>query len=223
VSANPTVRPPPAGTPPAARPGRRSPWLLPLAQRVVLALTRLAITLLTAWLAAAPAWAADIELLALDARRGPEGVELSFNVRFELPEEVDDALHKGVPLHFVARAEVYRSRWYWRDAREARAQRTWRLAWQPLTRTYRVSFVGINQNYESLHEALAAVRGAARWQVAEPKELSSEDGYYVEFSYRLDTGELPRPMQIGLAGEDDWNLVIERTLPLEPAEPARTP
>jgi hypothetical protein len=31
-----------------------------------------------------------------------------------------------------------------------RATRTWRLAYQPLTRKYRVTFGGLNQNYDSL-------------------------------------------------------------------------
>lgn len=158
--------------------------------------------------------AADVQLVSLDVARTPEGAELGFSVRFELPPAVEDALHKGVPLHFTARADLYLKRWLWRDSRMARAERTWRLAWQPLTRTYRVSFGGLSQNYDSLHEALAALRGAARWKIADAGELEAGDGYYVEFSYRLDTDQLPRPMQIGLAGEADWNLSVERTLTL---------
>ena len=163
---------------------------------------------------ASGARAADVQLASLDVARTTEGVELGFSVRFELPATVEDALHKGVPLHFTASADLYLKRWLWRDSRMARAERTWRLAWQPLTRTYRVSFGGLHQNFDTLHEALAAMRGAARWKIADAAELESEDGYYVEFSYRLDTDQLPRPMQIGLAGEADWNLSVERTLPL---------
>ena len=39
---------------------------------------------------------------------------------------------------------------------------------------------------------------------------------YVEFSYRLDTTQLPSPMQIGLGGQPDWVIRIERELNVPP-------
>ena len=174
--------------------------------------------LLAGWLVAAtalPARAETVQLAALEVSRGEDGLLLDFTTRFVLPRAVEDALHKGVPLHFVAAADLFRSRWYWRDAHVAHAQRVWRLAWQPLTRSYRVSFGGLNQSFETLSEALAALRGTAHWKIADASQLDPEAGYYVEFSYRLDTSQLPRPMQIGLAGQADWNLSVERTLRVE--------
>ena len=156
-----------------------------------------------------------IQLVALEVTRSDEGLLLDFTTRFELPRAVEEALHKGVPLHFVARADVFRSRWWWRDVRVARAERTWRLAWQPLVRSYRVSFGGLNQSFETLAEALAAVRGAAHWKIAEPGTLEPGASHYLEFAYRLDTSALPRPMQIGRAGQADWTLAVERTLRIE--------
>ena len=173
-----------------------------------------------AWLAAGwlllalalglPARAATIEIAGLEVVREDDAVLLSFGTRFELPPSVEDALHKGVPLHFVAMADLYRSRWYWRDERLARATRTWRLAWQPLTRSYRVSFGALHQSYEHLADAMAALRGAARWRIADAALLEEGASHYVEFSYRLDAAQLPRPMQIGVAGQSDWALAAER-------------
>jgi hypothetical protein len=121
--------------------------------------------LVSCWLllAAPPARADAVQLVSLEVARTDDGVLLDFTTRFALPRTVEDALQKGVPLHFVAEADLYRSRWYWRDAHVARAQRTWRLAWQPLTRSYRVSFGALNQSFETLSEALGALRGAAHW------------------------------------------------------------
>ena len=34
----------------------------------------------------------------------------------------------------------------------------------------------------------------------------------MEFNYRLDITLLPRPMQIGISGEPDWQLSVKRTL-----------
>ena len=169
--------------------------------------------LVLGWLLCAlvlPARAATVEIAGLEAQREDDAVLLSFAVRFELPPSVEDALHKGVPLHFVAVADLYRSRWYWRDVRLVRATRTWRLAWQPLTRSYRVSFGALHQTYEHLTEAMAALRSAARWRIADAALLEDGARHYVEFSYRLDAAQLPRPMQIGVAGQSDWALAAER-------------
>lgn len=177
--------------------------------------------LLALWLclggAAATAQVANpvVELSSMEVTRGEDGLALSFAVRFELPRQVEDALLKGIPLHFVAEAELIRPRWYWRDKRITRATRTWRLAYQPLARQYRVSFGGLNQNFESLTDALAAVRRATDWKVAELREVEAGAGHYIAFSYKLDTTLLPRPMQIGISGQPEWNLRLENTVRFE--------
>jgi hypothetical protein len=152
--------------------------------------------------------AAGLELSQFELSRSDEGLNLSFATRFELPAAVQDTLHKGTALHFVAEAEVFRSRWYWRDEKLSSVNRTWRLSFQPLTRKYRVSFGALNQSFDQLDQALAAVRQMSEWRVAEARDLA--DGkLYVEFSYRLDTSLLPRPLQIGVLGQSDWTLKLD--------------
>jgi hypothetical protein len=155
------------------------------------------------------AHAQGVELPTFVVTRNDEGLGLSFHARFELPKGVEDALHKGVPLFFVAKADVFGNRWYWRDKRVASLQRTWRLAYQPLTRQYRVTFGGINQHHDNLSDAIASLSRVVNWKLAEPPQL--DDGrYYVEFSYELDTTQMPRPLQIGIGGLSDWTLRAER-------------
>jgi Domain of unknown function (DUF4390) len=163
------------------------------------------------WLAPAPTHAADPSALnAFEVIQDDDGVLLSYSLNFELSRSVEDALNKGVPLYFLAEAEVYRERWYWRDKRVAHATRLWRIAFQPLTSSYRVTFGGLNMTYNSQAEALAAMRRTVRWKVAETGQI--EPGkHYVEFNFRLDTTLLPRPMQIGISGQPDWSLSVERT------------
>lgn len=178
-------------------------WLLALGLAVVLA----------AW--APSAQSASLELRDVEVQRGEDGLVLGFGARFELPRSVEDALLKGVPLHFMAEAKTYRSRWYWRDQRVAKATRTWRLAYQPLTRRYRVTFGSLNQNFESLADALSAIQRVSRWKVADASQLEPGERHYVELSYRLDTTELPRPFQIGIGGQADWELSAESVLVLQ--------
>lgn len=165
-------------------------------------------------LAGAPAARASAaELTAFDLTRDEDGVYLGYAVEFELGRAVDDALVKSVPLFFVAEAEIYRDRWYWRDARVARAVRTWRIVYQPLTSTYRVTTIGgLSQSYATRAEAIASISRASRWKVAETGQIEEGGRHYVEFQFRLDTSQLPRPMQIGIGGEPDWQLSVKRTL-----------
>ena len=165
-----------------------------------------------AFLAGAPsARASAAELTAFDLSRDEDGVYLSYAVEFELGRSVDDALVKSVPLFFVAEAEVFRSRWYWRDQRVAHAVRVWKIVYQPLTSTYRVTFGGLSQNYLSRDEAFAAISRGSRWKVAESGQIDDGSHHYLEFNYRLDTSLLPRPMQIGIGGQADWSLSVQRS------------
>jgi hypothetical protein len=59
------------------------------------------------------------------------------------------------------------------------------------------------------------LRGVARWKIADGAQLEEGARHYVELRYRLDTGQLPRPMQIGLAGQSEWSLVLEHSARIE--------
>ena len=161
--------------------------------------------------ASTPSVGAEVpELITFEVQRTDEGVMLSFAVRFELPRGVEDALLKGVPIYFVAEADVLRDRWYWFDRKVAKVTRTWRLAYQPLTRKYRLTLGGLNQSFDSLEDALYAARRATAWKIAEPGQFEDGARHYVEFAYRLDTNLLPRPLQIGLSGQADWSLLVTK-------------
>jgi hypothetical protein len=161
--------------------------------------------------AATRAQAAEAELTTFEVTRDEDGLFLNYAVNFELGRGPDDALVKAVPLFFVAEAEVFRDRWYWRDRRVAHTTRVWKIVFQPLTSTYRVTTVGgLSQNYPTRDEALFALSRSARWKIAEAGQV--DDGrHYLEFSYRLDVNLLPRPMQIGIGGQPDWQLSVKRT------------
>ncbi len=172
---------------------------------------------------------AQIQQMLLE--RSEEGVLLSATVQFELPSLVEDALRKGIPLFFLAETQTLRARWYWYDEKVATSARHARLAYQPLTRRWRVHLspvpitssglgVTLGQSYEELDEALAAVQRFSRWKIAPASAVASASSYTVDFSFKLDTSQLPRPLQIGMAGRADWNLSVSQRMPL-PAEAGR--
>ena len=162
------------------------------------------------------------ELDQLKVVRTEDGIYLSAIVQFELPPVVEDALGKGIALFFVVEADVYRDRWYWTDRRVASATRSIRLAFQPLTRRWRVNIVSglinnsaglratLNQNYDTLPEAMSAVQRLSRWRIADNAEIETDAAYTLNFSFRLDLSQLPRPFQIGVAGQKDWNISVQK-------------
>ena len=169
-------------------------------------------------LAPSPSVAAPTEITQLRVERADDGVYLSANVRFDVPAVVEDALLKGIAIFFVVEADIYRDRWYWTDPRVASAARTLRLAYQPLTGRWRVNIVSglitsssglratLNQNYETLPEALSAIQRLTRWKIADASEIEADANYALDLNFRLDLSQLPRPFQIGVAGQRDWTI-----------------
>ncbi len=171
-------------------------------------------------LAAAPARAEAAEVTQLRLERSEEGVLLSASVSFELPAPVEDALLKGIPMFFVADASLLRDRWYWYDKHVAGASRYMRLSYQPLTRRWRLqvsptpigsSGLALGQTFDSREDAMAAIQHIARWKIAELADLEPDARYSVDFQFRLDVSQLPRPFQIGAVGQSDWSLTAART------------
>lgn len=156
----------------------------------------------------------------LRLERTEEGVLLSASVRFDLPPTIEDALLKGVPMYFVADASLLRDRWYWYDKHVAGGSRHMRLSYQPLTRRWRLqvssapignSGLALGQSFETRDEALAAVQHISRWKIAELSDLDPDARYSVDYRFRLDVSQLPRPFQIGAVGHADWNISAGRS------------
>ena len=157
------------------------------------------------------------EISAFRIEREGEAILLTANVKFELSAAVQDALLKGVPMVFVAEADTFRDRWYWTNKRVLSAERHMRLAYQPLTRRWRLNVasglitqaglaLALNQNFDSLSDALAALQRLSRWKIGDISDQDLEQRHYVEFRFRLDMSQLPRPFQIGTLGQTDWNI-----------------
>jgi hypothetical protein len=167
---------------------------------------------------AGPALADDrIEVVSAELRPAADGdsVELDAVFDFDLPWALEDAVSRGVALYFVVEFELYRTRWYWFDARRTAVSLTYRLSYSPLTRQYRLSRGTLAQPFEKLGDALAILRRLSSWTVIERSALSTEESYRARVRMRLDTAQLPRPFQIGAITSRDWTLASEwRNVPV---------
>ncbi len=186
----------------------------------------LAVALLLCGLLALPAARAQHAALdTLRVERTEDGLFLTAKVDFDLPAVVQDALHKGIPIYFVAEADVLRERWYWYDSQVSQAKRYMRVAYQPLTRRWRLNTspeplsnaglgVSLTQHYDTLDEALAAVSRIPRWRIATAQDLQGNGRQTLRFRFRLDASQLPRTLQVGAVGQADWVVAVERRIDL---------
>jgi hypothetical protein len=169
--------------------------------------------------------AAEVTLLQIE--RNADNLLLTATVKFALPTAVEDALLKGVPVIFVAEADILRDRWYWFDKKVASTERHMRLVYQPLTRRWRLAVasgpimnnglgVALNQTFDSLEDALGAIRRVSGWRIADLADLDPGARHRVEFRFRLDVSQLPRPLQIGALGQRDWTLAATANQRLVP-------
>jgi hypothetical protein len=157
------------------------------------------------------------EVPQFQVERLEDEVLVTAQVTFELPPAVEEALLKGIPMVFVTEATVLRERWYWYDKKLAAVQRHMRLAYQPLTRRWRLNVsagagreagvgLALNPSFDTLEDALSAIKRVSRWKIADTADLESGLKYKVNFSFKLDLSQLPRPFQIGALGQSDWDL-----------------
>jgi Domain of unknown function (DUF4390) len=183
---------------------------------------------LWAWLLlASAAWAQNTvaELIELRPERRDAALHLTAQLKLELAPAVEDALIKGLAVHFVAEAELMRDRWYWSDRKVGTASRYYRLAFQPLTRRWRlnvsnepISSAGlagsISQSFENLPDALAVIRRQSAWKIAEMSDVPPDARQYINYRFWLDMSQLPRPFQIAAGNQTEWSLNVARQIRL---------
>jgi len=174
---------------------------------------------------AARAQTPPAEISSIKVERAGDAIVLSASVQFELSTAVEDALLKGVAMIFVAEADILRERWYWTNKKVVHAERHLRLAYQPLTRRWRLNVasgqitnggfgVALNQNFDTLPDALAAIQRLSRWKIAEVSDIDLGQRHMVEFRFGLDMFQLPRPLRIGTLGQTDWDISAFSRQPL---------
>ena len=154
-------------------------------------------------------------------QRDGADVLLTSSLHWVLPELVQDALLKGIPVHFIAEAHLLRERWYWSDQNLLNAERYMRLSYQPLTRRWRLYTgsqpfegqglgVALSSTFETLQEAVQAMQRIVRWRIGAMADLPSNGSALLQLRFRIDLSHFPRPLQIGALGRADWNLLVMR-------------
>jgi hypothetical protein len=131
--------------------------------------------------------------------------------QIELSPGLEDAIQKGVVLHFQTEFELTRSRWYWFDERPVLAVRQTRLSYQPLTRQFRIASGGLTFTAQTIAEALQVVGSIGGWKVIEGATLDSSKTYSAALRMSLDLGKLPKPFQVNALNNKTWNVTSDWT------------
>ena len=143
------------------------------------------------------------------ARDGnPPGLYLDLSIEFDLPRSVHDALTRGIPLYFVTEFVLERQRWYWVDKPVVESTLVSRLSYSPLTRQYRLSRGGLSQSFDSLKDAMDFLKKVHQRRVYSRPSNDTPDDYEANVRVKLDTTQLPLPLQVTI-GDNDWDISSE--------------
>lgn len=156
--------------------------------------------------------------LSLDEPGERTGLFLSSSFEFDLPQALSEALHRGIALYFVHEFRLYKERWYWIDKTTIRSRFVIRLAFDPLTRRYRLSYNGLSLSFDTLEQTLPYIKNIRRWRVGPSNAVRNAEDYAGELRFYLDTTQLPKPMQVVNTGSNDWTLTsdwIDLPIPAE--------
>ena len=164
------------------------------------------------WWGAASAAAEGIHVTSAEVSQNDGNYYLDANFEVELTHTLEDALNRGLPLHFVVEFEVIRPRWYtlylWNKS-VLEFEQDYRLSYNALTRQYRLSQGALHQNFDTLNDALALMGRLRTRFLGDAEMLDDGKVYEAAIRMRLDVTQLPKPFQINALASRDWNLTSE--------------
>ena len=144
-------------------------------------------------------------------------------IQVRLSPVLVEAVMRGVPLYFVSEFELRKTRWWWFDKKIFSQSKMVRLSYHAVTQQFRVAVGNLHQMaYETLEEALSAAVSMRGWRVkdpADPPEVAllnldwTANDLEPRLRVRLDSSQLPKPLQVNAITNRDWNLSSDWVLP----------
>ncbi len=128
------------------------------------------------------------------------------DIDFAVSGDLRNAAEKGVPIYFTADLEIVSKRWWWFDKTVISEQKTWRVVYNALTRQWRVGTGDLSLPESSLDDALSLLRNIRGWDVANIKDLETDELYEGRLRLRLNTSLLARPFQVDAFNSSAWSL-----------------
>ena len=160
--------------------------------------------LLACW----PAFALAGSIEPLRATLAPSDDEIVLSAEFalNLGPRLEEAVSRGVPLHFKMEFTLGHPRWYWIEEHLASRTIEYRLTYNVLMRQYRLSTGGLHQNFPSLHDALRVLSRVVALPVAPVSRIKPSETYAAALRLSLDRSQLPKPFQVDAIADKDWQV-----------------
>jgi hypothetical protein len=102
--------------------------------------------------------AANITVNKASVRDSDDGYHLTASYDIKLALVMEQALSRGITLHFAGEFSLTRSRWYWLDEDVFHSEQITKLSYNVLTRQYRISRGALFQNFTTLEDARSEER-----------------------------------------------------------------
>ena len=189
----------------------------------LLAALRRSLVALVALLLCQPTFAEEARIGYAAVQSREEGYTLDADIDFRLNPRLEDAVQRGVALHFVLEAEITAPRWYWFDEAVVGRRLEYRLSYQPITRKYRLNIGSLYRNFDTIEPAIQAMLRTRNWLIAPTGTLRDGVSYDAAVRFRLELNQLPKPFQVTAIGSSDWTLEIYWARWTVLATPTETP
>jgi len=163
-------------------------------------------------LLARPASADTIRTVSALVRVSEDTLLLDAEFDLSLTAPLEEALLRGTPLYFVLDSEIARRRSWWFDEVLRAPQSVRRLSYSPLTSSYRVDAgrtIGQPASFATLEEALRQIRLIRGRPISERGAIRPGERYEVSVRLRLDTTQLPKPLQVNTLVSREWSLASD--------------
>lgn len=135
-----------------------------------------------------------------------DAYRLDSQLQIDLPPALVDAVDHGVTLEFEVVFTLVRPRTFWFDATIVERRELRQIAFNNLTRYYRVSLGAASESAERLEDALAALSTVRMPRVFAASSLESGKRYRAQLRVSLDWSHLPKPLQVSAITSRAWRV-----------------
>ena len=157
-------------------------------------------------------WASDNALHVKSAEiiAGEDAYFLNADFDINFSNEMETALNKGVPLHFLIEFQLVSPVRYWFDDEIVLVSAEVTLSYHALSRQYLINRGSHQSAFLSLQDAKAELARLRNWRVFDKNLIGKDESYYAVLRMRLDQSQLPKPVQVDALSSEDWSMVSER-------------
>lgn len=135
---------------------------------------------------------------------------LSADIDIDFDDAIEEAVNKGVALHFLIEFQVVKPWKYWFDDEIVTVSKSVTLSYHALSRQYLVNHGTHQKSFETLSEAKDALMQISNWKVMDKLLIEKNEAYNAALLVRLDQSKLPKAIQVDAIGSEKWNLTSQK-------------